>query len=557
MLCLLGLVLWAQCASVEGIQCPWVDRRHDGHAPRRGRRGFDAPGGDRQIEALGAGAAADGCKPWAPMLELRAVGPRVEVQHSYCRQSMGRWYPPEGAGGECALEVRLGSGEIVGRLRDLVVLGTAGWLSAVAYARTAVTAVVSRAFQRGVRLVRVESALEETNCLPRSQPHSSGDAEALHEGSRAHRVAGPGSFGRAGRIWSDCSLDGGCFGIFAGVLSEPCSTFSRLGGVSWQVTWLRGYAGEGPSDYRVPVDLGQQLEAVTANRYASHIARFSDWLWSHERIQWQTFSVMVTVAQAAFLDAYVQVAFNGNLALSHVVDLLAALQLRFPELRGTPLRPAWMKVRRWRVLYPSAVRTPLPQVIWRAMVVLAMAQGWEFTAMILWVAFAGLLRPNEAAMLKRRLLSLGCDLLGLTERGVITIPLPKTRNRGHMIQSVVLADRALLRFLERKVGGLAPEVLLCPGGLPGLRSRFQALLKQLNVPTGLYTLGSLRGGGACSHFLEHGNLAALQFHGRWDSLSSVSHYLQVGLSTASLAQIPPAAISRIRELSSLFAEIFQ
>ena len=122
-------------------------------------------------------------------------------------------------------------------------------------------------------------------------------------------------------------------------------------------------------------------------------------------------------------------------------------------------------------------------------------------------------------------------------------------NRGSKVQSVVLDDKQLLKFLSSLVGHDAPHVLMCPVGLQGLSRRFYLLLAKLRLGKTSYTLGSLRGGGAVEYFRRIQNLGALQYRGRWDNAGTLGHYLQEGLAALAYSKLDKETLQRIRTLA--------
>jgi len=138
---------------------------------------------------------------------------------------------------------------------------------------------------------------------------------------------------------------------------------------------------------------------------------------------------------------------------------------------------------------------------------------------------------------------------------VVCIRVPKTRRRAARLQSVVIRARWAVKLITAALCGVPRDVALCAGGSLGLRQRFRALVCGLRLPPETYTPGSLRPGGAIAHHLAHNDLGRLLFHGRWDSVKTVQHYLHEGVAVSVAAQIEPAAAKLVLAVSRLLDEL--
>ena len=152
---------------------------------------------------------------------------------------------------------------------------------------------------------------------------------------------------------------------------------------------------------------------------------------------------------------------------------------------------------------------------------------WWCAALGWWLCFAALLRPSE-------LLGLRCmDVIfpegtGTEDPGVVlVIQQPKTR-RIWKSQFVLVDEPALIAWLKwwsRLVSKNGPESPFFPVSAAKWRKMFATMMSVLGVPNSGFTLGSLRSGGATSHFRLHRNLGHLQYLGRWSSAKTLEHYL--------------------------------
>jgi hypothetical protein len=64
-----------------------------------------------------------------------------------------------------------------------------------------------------------------------------------------------------------------------------------------------------------------------------------------------------------------------------------------------------------------------------------------------------------------------------------------------------------------------------------------------------YTLGGLRGGGATAHFLLNKNMPLLQRRGRWTSLKSLDHYIQIQGAIFGVLHWDPASRERVSRIA--------
>ena len=81
------------------------------------------------------------------------------------------------------------------------------------------------------------------------------------------------------------------------------------------------------------------------------------------------------------------------------------------------------------------------------------------------------------------------------------------------------------------------------------------ILPTLGVEHIGYTLGGLRGGGACYHYLKTFMPQVLHRQGRRKADSSLEQSLQVGVSMLSVSDWSPAVLGRILRLARLLPTI--
>ena len=140
---------------------------------------------------------------------------------------------------------------------------------------------------------------------------------------------------------------------------------------------------------------------------------------------------------------------------------------------------------------------------------------------------------------------------------MIAITKPKTRLRGARLQAVVIHDPVTLALAALALSThLGQSALVLPGGASELRRCFDELLRAVGASGLPYSSASLRGAGAVADFSHaRSSLTDVMFHGRWESVSSVTHYLQMGLAALATAQLPEDAALRCCRLAALLPSV--
>ena len=230
---------------------------------------------------------------------------------------------------------------------------------------------------------------------------------------------------------------------------------------------------------------------------------------------------------ALVLRDYADVLYKTGASLGTYRQLLAHSQRLMPVLKPH-LRPAWDMVSRWEEVEPVCHRTPLPEVVFQAMVGVALLLRWRRWAAATVAAFYAVSRPGELLHARRRHAVTPRDLLDDTHPWVyIKIEKPKSRRRGAKIQHVKLNDPFAVRFLEKNWANLLPDELLYLGSPNMFRRRWDKILTILGLPRSLgLTPASLRPGGAISAFQEGTAVNDLLWRMRLQSLATLEFYLQ-------------------------------
>ena len=200
---------------------------------------------------------------------------------------------------------------------------------------------------------------------------------------------------------------------------------------------------------------------------------------------------------------------------------------------------------------PHHPHVPLSQSIVHAIASVCFTLGWEWTAALILIGHHCLLRPGEIMTLHRHNMHLPCDSPAKVSSAVISIVRPKTRNRGRMLEAVTVEWPALVLLLNTLFGWIHPDTNLCRGGRAGLVKRFEYAKSLLSLQTAPFTLASLRSGGAVDFYRSTGNVAALQFRGRWDSPSTLNHYLQEAMATLAFGRLSKQSFDKVEALADL------
>ena len=84
---------------------------------------------------------------------------------------------------------------------------------------------------------------------------------------------------------------------------------------------------------------------------------------------------------------------------------------------------------------------------------------------------------------------------------------------------------------------------------------FAWALRRLGLAESPYTLTSLRSGGSVFEYMQQARLDRITMRGRWDSETTLKHYLQVGLASFAYIQLAPEARARIARLSAVLEDL--
>ena len=216
------------------------------------------------------------------------------------------------------------------------------------------------------------------------------------------------------------------------------------------------------------------------------------------------------------------------------------------------LGPAWQVNRAWAKAGPGRSRVVIPASLLRAMFGVSLLWGWTRFAGLLLLGFCGMLRPDEFLSASRRDLVLPSDRLEACGDAFLRIAEATTRR---------LSDSEVAEFFELSFGPLSRDEPLAPYGASSFRSRWNAVLTQLGVPSHLAasgpTPGSLRGSGATEFYLQPEDVPRIAWRGRWRKVETLEHYLQEVAAQLLLTDLPLTARQTIGEFAAASSRLLE
>ena len=225
-------------------------------------------------------------------------------------------------------------------------------------------------------------------------------------------------------------------------------------------------------------------------------------------------------------------------------------QFHHPSLRFR-LPSAWAALKGWQERKQTRTRLPMHRQILLILFLEGLdkamtepnslkAKAYLLVAVLSRLAFMALLRPVEFLKMRRM------DFAAIRRFGeklvaIVTVAVPKTKATAGKTQFAMVHDVSTILWCEYAFQNLKADELVWPFG----RQAFVVVFKELLATVGAghipYTLGSLRPGGATDLFLSLCPVDRIKFLGGWNSLSSLSSYLQEAASTFAWNQLAPSA----------------
>ena len=301
-------------------------------------------------------------------------------------------------------------------------------------------------------------------------------------------------------------------------------------------------------------DFTHGLDAATWARYRGHGVRFAVWLAGSSRtsvdlLAHDTHLIRLNDA----LVQYTEFCWRRGSPREDAEGAILHTQTVWWWTRGR-LRRAWSSIRAWKLAQPPALRLPALASVTRAVVVRALEHRCPRVAVLVWIGFHGMLRPQELLSMRasHAVFIDEADPDVPPSRVALAIPQPKTRRTGAREQFVMLDEPGLLILLSAVKAATPPNGLIWNGSADNLRQRYAALQAELGVahPT---PLSGLRAGGATHHFLQWQDVGGLRLRGRWASLRTLDHYVQESTAALRGALEAPATRRRLQATADRLA----
>ncbi len=309
-----------------------------------------------------------------------------------------------------------------------------------------------------------------------------------------------------------------------------------------------------------PLPAGRPVAPRTRDRRRELVACLRSWLAAVGR---PTLEELLRVAPSDALPLNeALVAFGQQLWLEEApywkyaesVNAVAQLQ---PLSRGT-LGFAWSLAYTWISEEPGQHHIALPSVCLAALVALALFWGWPRIAALVGAGFAGMMRPSDFLLSRRRFLVLPRDALGTTSYTLFQIMSPKTRATAGRHQVARVDPPDIVELLDGVFGCMPPSARLWPHSQSTFRARFVELLRALGLPWDrsaryagfdpgeVVDLGSLRSGGATALWCETEDAEFTRQRGRWLNVRVMQIYLQETMAVGLLSRLPAATRARVQ-----------
>lgn len=310
--------------------------------------------------------------------------------------------------------------------------------------------------------------------------------------------------------------------------------------------------GPRPRRPRPAVDL-EEVQLVTAHTsFIQQKARalFAAWLATElSEATWRNLEDLPELC-VIFLRAFGRHLFASSQPLYLFRHLVVYFQRNYPVFPA-PLSEAWDLIARWERIQPVEHRTPMPKLIFDAVVSLAYLWGWYRFAAVTLLAFHGKLRISEPLKAARK------DLLLPAETGVgldaafLNIEKSKTSFRGKgIVQHTKITDGNALAAADRILKTLSPEERLYAGTPSTYRRRWDALLRSLQIDKSWQlTPGTLRSGGAIYAYHSGVPVTEILWLMRLKNLTTLESYLQSTAAMNIMLKLPDSVRGRIQVLA--------
>lgn len=312
--------------------------------------------------------------------------------------------------------------------------------------------------------------------------------------------------------------------------------------------------GPRPRRPRPELDLEEVQLLSSQTLFIQQRARnlFASWLQSElSSAAWASVS-QEPALWAIFLRAFGRHLYMAQQPLYIFRHLVVYYQRNHSSYPG-PLSDAWDLIARWERVQPVEHRTPMPKLLFDAMICLAWMWGWKRFAMVSLLAFHGKLRISEPLRACRQDLLLPDDTGAEIQVAFLNIEKSKTSFRGKsIVQHTKVSDDLTLFVASQVVANLHAGDRLYPATPSTYRRRWDRLLQALEVSKSWrLTPGTLRAGGAIHAYHSGTPITEILWLMRLKHLNTLESYLQSVAAMNILLKLPDAVRNRIRSFSSL------
>ena len=259
------------------------------------------------------------------------------------------------------------------------------------------------------------------------------------------------------------------------------------------------------------------------------------------------------------LVAYGKQMYHAGRSYNKFSETINAVTARRPALRRN-LGSAWDLAFNWVVDEPHEHHRAMPLSIMLATITLSLLWGWSREAALLALAWTGVLRIGDVFSARRADLVLPSDAAPGVDSVLLKVRLPKTRGRAARHQSSRIDPVDVVCLLSTVFSNLNPDEALWPYSPATLRRKFALLQTALGLTEGpqnqqIYTLSSLRPGGATFWLFSTEDAEYVRRKGRWTSTRVLEIYLQETSYVTFTSRISPESRSRIEDLCKQFPNI--
>ena len=346
--------------------------------------------------------------------------------------------------------------------------------------------------------------------------------------------------------------------------------FRRLNGTECaKCTHSRIGEAKGPGPRRTTASqraarrAGVQLNAVELVREKTLKLETSLWegflSWVVEDCDGETARLLTSASAtvAPLLQLYGDHLFKAGATLSAFRHLVAFAVRKFPDFKFHS-KVCWDFITKWESLEPLVHRLPFPWPACRAMAAVAIGWRWPRFALVLLIAFKGILRVGEVLRASRGDLVLPSDLLSdKVDRLYLKVQDPKSMRRGGgREQHTTVVDLELVSACERVFKNQDPKLALFPYSAHTFRRRWDEILSVLGIEKTLsLTPGCIRGGAAVHAHQSGIPVQDLLWKMRIQHVATLQHYLQEMAAEAVLGKLSKPSKNAVQSASSMLTHL--